>query len=166
MCPETGGVRMQAEANVETAKPLMIIVPRARPNLYTSLHRAFDRDATVEVTVDRRLTRRRGAPGDVPGEGLDRRHRPGRHSDLTAGRWIVVTRAPRSVDLLDARARAILFLCCSHHVVPCQQCQNTYRLGWVQRLEPAGFACPRCANDLSATVLAHAESCRNLTPES
>jgi len=157
---------MQAEANVDAAKPLMIIVPRARPTLYTSLHRAFDHDATVEVTVDRRVTRRRGAPGDVRAEGVDRRRRPGRHSDLTAGRWIVVTRAPRSVDLLDARARDILFLCCSHHVVPCQQCQNTCRLGWVQRLDPAGFACPRCENDLSATVLAHAESCRNLTQES
>ena len=59
---------MQAEANVDAAKPLMIIVPRARPTLYTSLHRAFDHDATVEVTVDRRVTRRRGAPGDVRGE--------------------------------------------------------------------------------------------------
>ena len=42
---------MQAEANVDAAKPLMIIVPRARPNLYTSLHRAFDRSKRLSMAV-------------------------------------------------------------------------------------------------------------------
>jgi hypothetical protein len=152
---------MQAQPMPGAAKPLMIIVPRAQPHLYTSLHRAFDHDATVEVTVDRRFTERHGAASGVRRHRVDRRRRPGSHSDLTAGRWIVVARAPRPVDVLDARVRAILFLCCSHHVVPCQQCQNTYRLGWVQRLDPAGFACPLCGNDLSETVRAHAQGCRN-----
>ena len=148
---------MPVEAIADVAKPLVIIVPRAQANLYTALHRTFDHDAAVEVTVDRRVTERPGARR----RRADRRRRPDVHSELTAGRWIVVARASRSVDVLDARTRAILFLCCSHHVVPCEQCQNTYRLGWIQRLDPSGFGCPRCGNALTQTVLAHAQGCGN-----
>jgi hypothetical protein len=153
---------MQAQAISETAKPLMIVVPRAQTTLYESLHRAFDQDGTVEVTLDRRSTE---TPESAQRHHPERRRRPEVHSELTAGRWVVVTRASRAADRLDAATRAILFLCCSHHVVPCQHCQNTYRLGWIQRLEPSGFACPLCQNDLTQTVLAHIHGCRNFADD-
>ena len=155
---------MQAQTIPETAKPLMIVVPRAQTTLYESLYRAFDQDGTVEVTLDRRSTEGPVVAGSVQ-HRVDRRHRPEVHSELTAGRWVVVTRASRAADRLDGPTRAILFLCCSHHVVPCQQCQNTYRLGWVQRLQPSGFACPLCYNDLTQTVLAHIHGCRNFADD-
>ena len=156
---------MQAQAIPETAKPLMIVVPKAQTTLYESLHRAFDNDGTVEVTLDRRSTESSGPADSAERHHVERRRRPEVHSELTAGRWVVVTRASRPADRLDATTRAILFLCCSHHVVPCQQCQNTYRLGWIQRLEPSGFACPLCYNDLTQTVLAHVHGCRNFADD-
>ena len=153
---------MQGQATPESTKPLMIIVPRAQATLSTALHRAFQHDATVEVTVDRRVTERRGV-ADTVHRQRERRRRPEVHPDLTAGRWIVVARPSPSIDVVDDRMRAILFLCCAHHAIPCQQCQNTYRLGWVQRLDQAHFACPLCRNDLTETVLAHAAGCQNFS---
>jgi hypothetical protein len=153
---------MQGQAAPESTKPLMIIVPRAQATLSTALHRAFQHDATVEVTVDRRVTERRSVAETVHRQ-RERRRRPEVHPDLTAGRWIVVARTSRAIDVVDARMRAILFLCCSHHAIPCQQCQNTYRLGWLQRLDAAHFACPLCRNDLTETVLAHADGCQNFS---
>jgi hypothetical protein len=139
----------------------VIVVPRDKATLYQSLGRVFAADMTVDVTLDRRLSERR-AVSDIRGVERrrgDRRRRPELESELRAGRWIAVRRAPASIDSLDVDALSILFLCCSHHVVPCQRCQNTYRLAWLRRMEPAGFACPRCATDLTETVLAHAHAC-------
>ncbi len=62
-------------------------------------------------------------------------------------------------ELLDADTRAILFLCCSEHVVGCQRCQNSYRLRWLPRTDLGLYACPLCGNDLTAAVLAHTETC-------
>jgi hypothetical protein len=150
---------MQGQA---AAQSLAIIVPRDKSELYQSLRHAFETDATVGVTLDRRVGDRR-AEDDIHGPERrrgDRRRRAELDAQLRAGRWIVVSCAPGSIDFRDPGARAILFLCCSHHVVPCQQCQNTYQLGWVQRVPPAGFACPLCSNDLTETVVAHAQTCR------
>ena len=64
--------------------------------------------------------------------------------------------------MLDADARAISFLYCSQHAVPCERCQETYRLGWLTRTDTA-LTCPRCASDLTAVVVAHALRCENWT---
>ena len=153
---------MQSRGIAATAQSLVIVVPRAKPNLYQSLRRAFDDDVTVDVTLDRRFMDRR-AVSDIHGAERrrgDRRGRPEMDSELRAGRWIVVPCAPGSIDSLDLDALSILFLCCSHHVVPCQHCQNTYRLAWIRRVGPASFACPQCGTALTETVLAHAQVCR------
>jgi hypothetical protein len=144
-----------------TTPSVVIVVPRDKENLYHSLRRVFADDLTVDVTVDRRLGERRAASDMHAAERRrgDRRRRAGMDSELRAGRWIVVPRATGSIDSLDVGALSILFLCCSHHVVPCQQCQNTYRLAWIRRVDDGRFACPLCETDLTDTVLAHAEAC-------
>src|SRR5436853_47446 len=68
------------------------------------------------------------------------------------------------IDLLDATNQTSLFLCCSHHVVPCQKCQNTYQFRWIPRAGPDVFPCPLCGNDLTPTVVAHAQVCRYWAP--
>jgi hypothetical protein len=150
---------MQAHRIIAPAPSLVIVVPRDQENIYQSLRHTFAADLTVDVTLDRRLSEHR-AVSDI--HAAERRHHGRRSemdSDLRAGRWVVVPRARGSIDSLDVGALSILFLCCSHHVVPCQQCQNTYRLAWIRRVDAASFACPLCEADLTDTVLAHAEAC-------
>ena len=69
-------------------------------------------------------------------------------------------RASGTVDFRDLDVKAILFLCCNNHVVPCQKCQDTYRLGWISHVEPGALPCPRCGTDLTEVVVAHAQTCR------
>lgn len=145
-----------------TAQSLAIIVPRAKSDLYQSLRHAFDADAMVRVILDRRGGDRR-VVSDLDGPERrrgDRRRRSEMDAELRADRWIVVSCGSGSIDFLDPDAQAILFLCCSHHVVPCHQCQNTCRLDWIRRVAPASFACPLCGNDLTEAVVAHAQTCR------
>jgi hypothetical protein len=72
----------------------------------------------------------------------------------------VVQGEAERVDVLDVDARAILFLYCSQHAVPCERCQETYRLGWVVRTETA-LSCPKCGDDVTSIVEAHALHCQN-----
>lgn len=150
---------MQADAS---AHPLRIIVPRTRLDLGQSLEQSFGEDAKVQVILDRRLKDRRvrSEAHDPDRRGADRRQRADLEAELGVGRWIAVPRASWQIDFLDPDARAVLFLCCSEHVVPCQKCQNTYRIGWIPRLEPGVFPCPMCDHDLTATVVAHIQTCR------
>ena len=157
---------MQGDASSEVSegaeRSLVIIVPRAKSELCQSLSHAFGDDANVQVIPDRRLKERRAhANGHGPERRLrDRRRRTDTEAELRAGRWVVGRCASGHVDFLDPTAQAILFLCCSHHVVPCQKCQNTYQLRWIPRADPSAFSCPLCGNDLTPTVVAHAQACR------
>ena len=90
----------------------------------------------------------------------DRRTRPDATTrELKVDRWIAVPRTTTKIDFDDPDSKAILFLCCSQHIVPCQRCQNTYRLGWISRSEPGMFPCPLCGSDLTPVVTAHAQVC-------
>ena len=157
---------MKGDTNSEIARghakqSLVIIVPRARLELCRALSHAFGDEAHVRVIPDRRFKDRR-ARGDVNGlerRRGDRRLRADMDEELQAGRWIVVPCGSGPIDFLDAKTQAILFLCCSHHVVPCQKCQNTYQLRWIPRADPGVFPCPLCGNDLTPTVVAHAQVC-------
>ena len=162
---------MQGDVNSETARgrakqSLVIIVPRAKLDLCRSLSHAFGDEAHVRVIPDRRFKDRR-ARGDVNGPERrrgDRRRRADMDGELQAGRWIVVPCGSGHIDLLNATNQAILFLCCSHHVVPCQKCQNTYQFRWIPRAGADVFPCPLCGNDLTPTVVAHAQVCRYWAP--
>jgi hypothetical protein len=158
---------MQGDASFEVAgghaeQSLVIIVPRAKPELCQSLTHAFGDDANVQVIPDRRLKERRAHSNGHGTERrlADRRLRVDMDSELQTGRWIVARCAEGHIDFLDPKAQAILFLCCSHHVVPCQKCQNTYQLRWIPRADPGVFPCPLCGNDLTPAVAAHAQACR------
>jgi len=153
---------MQGDANSANSQSLVLVVPRGQVDLCRSLSQSFGDDAAVQVVLDRRVTDRRVGADLRPAERRreDRRLRSDKEADLRAGRWIAVLGASGHTDLLDLDARAILFLCCSHHVVPCQQCQNTYRLRWISQAGPGSFACPVCGSDLTPTVVAHTQACR------
>jgi hypothetical protein len=146
----------------KTAHPLLIIVPRARLDLCRSLSHSLGDDAKVQVSLDRRSTDRRVRADVYQPERRrgDRRLRPDTQAELRAGRWIVIPRASWRIDFLDPDTQAILFLCCGEHVVPCQPCQDTYRLGWIPRVDHGVFHCPVCENDLTPLVVAHAQACR------
>jgi len=141
---------------------LVIVVPSAKPDVWQSLRHALDDESTVRVILDRRVRDRRILTDirDPERRRADRRRRSDMQAELGTGRWIVTPCAPGSIDVRDPDARAILFLCCSHHVVPCQRCQDTYRLGWLRRADAGSFACPLCGSDLTPTVVAHARACR------
>src|SRR5207244_10683370 len=104
--------------------------------------------ATGALTVARRRTDRRSGNGARrPGRRQgDRRTRPDADAELKVDRWIAVPRTTAKVDFDDPDSKAILFLCCSQHIVPCQRCQNTYRLGWVLRSDLGVFPCPLCGS--------------------
>jgi hypothetical protein len=144
----------------QAARSLLIIVPRDRVDLYQSLSHSFT-DPNVQVIVDRRVGDRRagGSPPEPERRRADRRRRAAADANLKAGRCVTVPLSASATDLLDADTRAILFLCCSEHVVGCQRCQNSYRLRWLPRTDPGLYACPLCGNDLTAAVLAHTETC-------
>lgn len=159
---------MGGDASSDVKQPLVIIVPRAAPELYRSLGHSFNDDRTVQVVLDRRLLGRRlGADGHRPERRRgERRRRADMETELRAGRWVAIPRASGRIDFLDPDIRAILFLCCSQHVVPCQACQNIYRLSWILRVNSSVFPCPRCGTDLTPTVIAHAHTCRYWPPRS
>ncbi len=151
-----------AIAEEQVAQSLVIVVPRAKLDLCESLSTSFGDDAKVQVILDRRFIDRRVRVDRREPEqrSRDRRLRSDMDAELRAGRWIVVPRASEQIDFLDPDTQAILFLCCSHHVVPCQKCQNTYRLSWIPRVDRGLYPCPLCGNDLTPTVVAHAQTCR------
>jgi hypothetical protein len=142
-------LRMQSEPS------LLVIVPDAESEACRRLWQTLD-GSGVRIVVDRRSSER-SIERDARHE---RRARPGRDAALAAGKWFVVHADAGQVDVLDADARAILFLYCSQHAVPCESCQETYRLGWLTRTENA-LTCPRCAGDLTSVVIAHALRCEN-----
>lgn len=152
---------MQGGVTSDTGPSLVVVVPRARLELCPALSRTLG-DAAVQVILDRRVMDRRvGANGHQPDRRRgDRRRRADIEAELRAGRWVAVPRVSGHADFLDPDARAILFLCCGQHAVPCQTCQNIYRLGWIPRTDPGVFPCPRCGSDLTAAVVAHARTCR------
>ena len=148
--------------NEQPAHSLRIIVPKERLDLCRSLERTFGEDTLVQFILDRRLGDRRlhdDAHQPERRQG-DRRRRADWDAELQAGRWVAVPWTSWQIDFLDPDARAILFLCCSEHAVPCQRCQNTYRLRSISRREAGVFPCPLCRNDLTPTVVAHVQTCR------
>jgi len=146
----------------DSERALLIVVPRTGLDACRSLRRTFEEDSTVQVIVDRRLTERRTRAGAYQPERRrgDRRLRSEANAELSADRWIAVPRASAPIDFRDPDAKAILFLCCSQHVVPCQKCQDTYRLGWISDAGSGVFPCPLCGSDLTQLVAAHAQTCR------
>jgi hypothetical protein len=145
----------------QLGRSVLIVVPRTRVDLYQSLKRSFADDAKAEVVLDRRFRDRRikSADHDRERRKTDRRRRPDIDAQLKADRWVTVPVVPPTVDLSDPDARAILFLCCSSHVVQCQKCQRGYRLGWLRGGDPGAFRCPLCGFDITPTVAAHTETC-------
>jgi hypothetical protein len=145
----------------QLGRSVLIVVPRSRVDLYQSLKRSFADDAKAEVVLDRRFRDRRvrnAAPGRERRKN-DRRRRPDIDAQLKADRWVTVPIVPPSVDLADPDARAILFLCCSSHVVQCQHCERGYRLGWLRGSDPGTYRCPLCGFDITSVVAAHTETC-------
>jgi hypothetical protein len=145
----------------EQAPSMLVIVPRAGSEACRRLQQALD-GAGTRVVLDRRSTDQRSGLDVVHHErhAGERRALADRDAALAAGRWVVVADAAEQVDVLDADARAILFLYCSQHAVPCERCQETYRLGWLVRTE-AQLSCPRCGGGLTPIVVAHALRCPN-----
>lgn len=146
----------------QTAHSFLIVVPRTRLDLCRSLSHSLGDDGKVQVRLDRRcIDRRAQADAHQPERRReDRRFGAGMQAELRAGRWVVVPRASWHIDFFDPDIQAILFLCCSEHVVPCQTCQDTYRLRWISRVDHGVFHCPLCGNDLTRIVVAHAQTCR------
>jgi len=156
---------------MQDQESLLIVIPRSRADGHESLSQLFGTHSRVRVILDRRFGERRihtAAHDDERRRG-DRRRSAEAAAELAAGRWIAATRARQQIDFLDPDNRAILFLCCEKHVIPCQKCQDTYRLGWVRRGDPGTLLCPRCGNDLTAMAAAHAQACHywvnRLTPQ-
>jgi hypothetical protein len=146
--------------NEQATPSLLVIVPRAQSEACQRLQQALDGSGT-RVVLDRRSIDRTAPSGAQKAERrADGRTRSERNAALSAGKWIVVPGAAEHVNVLDADARAILFLYCSPHNVPCERCQETYRLGWVVRTDTA-LSCPKCGDDLTSIVVAHALRCPN-----
>ena len=145
----------------EGERPLLIVVPRTGQEARQSLNQVFGKDPTVQVVVDRRFTDRRvQADGHRPERRQgERRTQLEADAELRVDRWIAIPRASGHIDFRDPDARAILFLFCSQHAVPCQKCQNTYRIGWISRSDPELFPCPMCGSNLIKVVAAHAQVC-------
>jgi hypothetical protein len=145
----------------QLGRSVLIVVPRTRVDLYQSLKRSFADDAKAEVVLDRRFRDRRVKPTaqDRERRKTDRRRRPDIDAQLKADRWVTVPIVPPTVDLADPDARAILFLCCSSHLVQCHKCQRGYRLGWLRGGEPGAYRCPLCGFDITPAVAAHTETC-------
>jgi hypothetical protein len=145
--------RMQSE---QLTPSLLVIVPHAESEACRHLRQTLDGPG-VRIVVDRR-SRESGSVRTA--HRHERRARPEHDAALAAGKWFVVRADGGQVDVLDADARAIVFLYCSQHAVPCEACQETYRLGWLTRTETS-LTCPRCAGDLTPVVVAHALRCEN-----
>jgi len=71
------------------------------------------------------------------------------------------------VVLLFVRLRSLLFeLCLDHPVALCETCRRTYtpeQLG--TEIGNRCYLCRHCGADLRESVVAHARTCPNLTPE-
>jgi hypothetical protein len=145
--------RMQSD---QLTPSLLVIVPHAESEACRRLRQTLD-GSGVRIVVDRRSRER---SDEREAHRHERRARPERDAALAAGKWFVVHADAGQVDVLDADARAILFLYCSQHAAPCESCQETYRLGWLTRTDTS-LACPRCASDLTSVVVAHALRCEN-----
>ena len=145
----------------QLGRSVLIVVPRTRVDLYQSLKKSFADDAKAEVVLDRRFKDRRVKPAahDRERRKTDRRRRPDIDAQLKADRWVTVPVVPPTVDLSDPDARAILFLCCSSHLVQCAKCQRGYRLGWLRGGDRDVFQCPLCGFDITPAVAAHTETC-------
>jgi hypothetical protein len=160
--PPPGARREEAVAGKrQLGRSVLIVVPRTRVDLYQSLKKSFADDAKAEVVLDRRFKDRRVKPAahDRERRKTDRRRRPDIDAQLRADRWVTVPIVPPTVDLSDPDARAILFLCCSSHLVQCAKCQRGYRLGWLRGGDPDVFHCPLCGFDITPAVAAHTETC-------
>jgi len=144
---------MQSE---QLTPSLLVIVPHAESEACRHLRQTLDGPG-VRIVVDRR-SRESGSVRTA--HRHERRARPEHDAALAAGKWFVVRADGGQVDVLDADARAIVFLYCSQHAVPCEACQQTYRLGWLTRTETS-LTCPRCSGDLTPVVVAHALRCEN-----
>jgi hypothetical protein len=144
---------MQSE---QLTPSLLVVVPHAESEACRRLRQTLD-GSGVRIVVDRR-SREGGSEREA--HRHERRARPERDAALAAGKWFIVHADAGQVDVLDADARAILFLYCSQHAVPCEACQETYRLGWLTRTETS-LTCARCAGDLTSVVVAHALCCEN-----
>jgi hypothetical protein len=155
-----GREESHASGKRQLGRSVLIVVPRTRVDLYQSLKRSFADDAKAEVVLDRRFKdrRARSVEHDRERRKTDRRRRPDIDAQLKADRWVTVPIVPPTVDLSDPDARAILFLCCSSHVVQCHKCQRGYRLGWL-RGPDAGYRCPLCGFDITPAVASHTETC-------
>jgi hypothetical protein len=149
------GPQMQGE------EALLVVIPKGRPDQSEWLSQSLGNHSTVSLILDRRSGDRRHHAGahDYERRNGDRRGSSEADAELATGRWVVVARASRLVNFLDADNRAILFLCCEKHVIPCQKCQDTYRLGWISRGDRGTLACPRCGTDLTAIAAAHTQGC-------
>jgi hypothetical protein len=143
-------------AKRQLGRSVLIVVPRTRVDLYQSLKRSFADDAKAEVVLDRRFKDRRvkSTANERERRKSDRRRRPDIDAQLKADRWVTVP-----VDLSDPDARAILFLCCSSHLVQCAKCQRGYRLGWLRGGDPGVYRCPLCGFDITPAVATHTETC-------
>ena len=148
-------------AKRQLGRSVLIVVPRTRVDLYQSLKRSFADDAKAEVVLDRRFKDRRvkSTANDRERRKADRRRRPDIDAQLKADRWVTVPVLPPTVDLSDPDARAILFLCCSSHLVQCAKCQRGYRLGWLRGGDPGVYRCPLCGFDITPAVATHTETC-------
>src|SRR5688572_27965136 len=140
----------------DVSPSLIVIVPRAQSDVYRRLQQTLDGPGVL-VVLDRRWPERRAVRLERP---ADRRIATDHQAKLAAGKWIVLPADRVRLDVLDADGRAILFLCCSQHAVPCERCQETYRVGWLARGD-AAVSCPRCDVDLTSVVVAHALLCPN-----
>src|SRR4051812_38874224 len=147
-------LRMQSDS----LTPLLVIVPHAESEACRRLRQTLD-GSGVRIVVDLRSSE---GSSERDAHRQERRARPDRDAALAAGKWFVVPPDAEQVNVLDADARAVLFLYCSQHAAPCEGCQETYRLGWLTRSESA-LMCPRCASDLTSVVVAHALGCENWT---
>jgi hypothetical protein len=145
----------------QLGRSVLIVVPRTRVDLYQSLKRSFADDTKAQVVLDRRFKDRRvkTVEHDRERRKTDRRRRPDIDVQLKADRWVTVPIVPPTVDLCDPDSRAILFLCCSSHVVQCHKCHRGYRLGWLRGNDTRGFRCPLCGFDITPAVAAHTETC-------
>jgi hypothetical protein len=133
----------------------LLIVPRGQSDAHVRLQQTLH-ESGIRVVIDRRSAAKTLHRLERGGE---RRAGSHREAALAAGKWVIVP-AAAPVDVLDADARAILFLYCWQHSVPCEGCQDTYRLGWLPRTGTS-LSCPRCGADLAVVVAAHARHCRN-----
>src|SRR5256885_15508500 len=108
-------------------RSILIVVPRTGQDACRSLSHTFADDSADEVIVDRRFKDRRAADGAYRPERRrsDRRLRLDGGAELKGDPGIAVPRATAEIDFDGPGSKALLFLCCSQHILPCPRCQNT-----------------------------------------